>query len=239
MLVFGSIAIAAPAHAVTVTTYEETDVVVVHTTPENFVYSTYIPWAPEGAATFPSLVPAAGTAGYYLQGYRPALDLAEGCTATVNGFSVAYRSLAPLTGFAESSLFVGAPAEAQEGSTYEFEGIGTDSPGQWMTVSPVNGTNSGTVSVTLGEPVDAATDVLGWIGFAVGGGTPGPETLWSVDSVSFSVTSTCPDPAPVPVAAAALPATGLDGTAVTGLAALTLLALGGFLALARRRTVAE
>jgi hypothetical protein len=238
VLTAGLLTVAAPAHADVVTDVVVTDVTVVHVTDANFVWGDdYIPWEPEGPATFPSVVTWVSD-GYALQGYAPVLaPLADGCTRTLESFAVTFES----TLAAQSDLYVGLPAAHQTTATADFTGIGTLLPAAdpstevWYQVDPANGVAAGTITVTL-PSVSDSEDFLGWIGFFEGSAT--------VESVSFGTTVTCPDPVvvnPVPAAAPELAATGVDqaSAVVGGSVALAAVLLGLALMLvtrARRRT---
>ncbi len=232
-----SLLAAAPAHAEVLTTTEVTDVVVVHATAETFSYGVYTPWEPEGPAVFPSTVASGAGGSYVLQGYRPVLPvLAEGCTRTIDAFSVSYRALIDDVGASETSFYIGAPADFVP-STVEFDGAGTiEARPDFTSIAPVDGDNSGTVTFTLDEAVSDDTTLFGFIGFFTDEGVLG-DPLYSVDEVSFTTSTTCPDPVVVPAAAPELADTGIDSATaiVAGGTAVALVALGFTLLIARRR----
>ena len=227
-----TLVVAAPASAAVVTTVEVTDVDVVHTTGANFSHGVYVPWSPEGAATFPSTVDTGvGLDNYTLQGFQPDLStLGQGCTAEIVSFSVDLESLQPINLGTQASFYVGVPAAPVVGTTAVFDGIGTLAPeSDWFRMNAANGAVDGVLTVTLPEAIGDDVVPLAWVGLFTDG--PAAGALWQVNSVSFLVTQTCPDPAP----AAALVATGEEMPTVAALAGLALVAVGGALALGRAR----
>lgn len=238
----GSLVVAAPAIAATVPA-DVTDVVVVHTTAENFYYAgPYTPWEPEGPAVFPSIVDSGEGDGYVLQAYEPVV--AEDCVFEISSFSVDVEALdvvlSPESGPVESGFFVGFPAGTVDGTTAEFEGTGTVANNStYVTVENVDGELDGTLTLTLPEPITIADTAFGWLGLYTTSEAEGP--LWQINSVSYQGEMTCPDPAPVPsptttpAPVAALAATGSELPLLTVLGGVSLLAVGGALVFIRLR----
>lgn len=231
--IVGSLVIAAPVSAAT-TIIDVTDVDVVYATPDNFIYpTTYIPWEPEGPATFPSVVDANEGDGYVLQAYSPVLDIPEECTYEIVSFSVDVESLQTATGNgAQSGFFVGLPGDTVDGTTAEFDGIGTlDVNGSYADVDPAGGDLDGVLTLTLPEPITAEDIPFGWLGLFTELEGEGP--LWQVNSVSYQVSLTCPDA--VPAVVPTLAATGSELPTLAAFAGLVLLAGGGALTISRAR----
>ncbi|TPX04607.1 hypothetical protein FJ656_10970, partial [Schumannella luteola] len=213
VLTLASLAVAAPAHADTITEVDVTDATVVHVTSANFVYGTYTPWEPEGPAVFPSVVDwGVVSSSYVLQGYAPVLPtLAADCTRTVDSFSVTIQGD---DGSTEDGFYVGVPANGDAESTATFDGDGVltidgdGTDGEYYTVAADAEGLSGTLTVTI-PPTDDSESFLGWVGFYSN------ASGYTVEGVSFGTTVTCPDP--VVAAAPQLAETGVDqGAAIVG-----------------------
>ncbi|MEP6479192.1 MAG: hypothetical protein ABJB03_07365 [Rhodoglobus sp.] len=189
----GMLAVAAPAGAAP--TQLDIPVVVVHTTNENFSNGSYPGWAPEGPATFPSIVAANQDTSYVVQSYQPDLSkVPVGCSAKLLSFRVDVEALQILQGqTAQIGYFVGTPAKAVAGTTQSFEGtaIVDPDPGGFFHLYQVGSGLDGTLTITLPSPITPDAVPFGWVGLDLDGPARGP--LWQINSASYQADITCPE----------------------------------------------
>jgi LPXTG-motif cell wall-anchored protein len=238
--VVGMLAVAAPAGAAT--THQNLEVIVVHTTNENFSLGEYPGWAPEGPATFPSAVAANQDTSYVVQSYQPNFSkVTQGCSIKILSFSVEIEALQTLQNQgAQFGFFVGTPAVAVEGTTHAFDGTGIVDPegGVFSLYPDQMGDLDGTLTLTLPSPIPGYAVPFGWVGLVLDGPARGP--LWQINSASYQAEVTCLELEQEQQEQGQgqerlLPATGPASTALIGSAGFALAGVGVLLVARPRR----
>jgi hypothetical protein len=234
--------VAAPAGAAT--THQNLDVIVVHTTNENFSGGENPGWAPEGPATFPSIVDANQDTSYVLQSYQPNFSEVTHCAVKLLSFTVDIEALQILQNQgAQIGFFVGTPAVAVAGTTHAFEGTGIVDPENnvFSLYTGPMGQLHGTLTVTLPSPIPGYAVPFGWVGLTLYGPATGP--LWQINSVSYQAEVTCPElgqeQEPGQKPEQLLAATGSASAALIGAAGFVLAGVGVLLVARPRRRPAH
>lgn len=231
----GMLAGATPAGAATA--HQNLEVIVVHTTTENFSLGEYPGWAPEGPATFPSAVAANQDTSYVVQSYQPNFSkVTRGCSIKILSFTVDIEALQILQNQgAQVGFFVGTPAAPVVGTTYAFDGTGIVDPeaGFFSLYPSQTGDLHGTLTVTLPSPIPGYAVPFGWVGLTLYGPATGP--LWQINSASYQAELTCLELEQEPAPEGLLPATGPASTALMGAAGFVLAGVGVLLVARTRR----
>lgn len=215
-------------------------VVVVQALADVIIIPDVPPIAPAGPVSFPlNFTVNTPTADLGLTASRLVVPApVEGCTRVVSSLTTAFtvQAEAPVQ-IQFSILGSGPPIELVPGTTSSYVGDGIELPFDPMMglvlvgLEPSPTTQAGTATITFATPRDYR-DVVGGFGVISGLLEGTPPTNWTLESATYDVTDSCPDP--VVAAPAALAATG-TGDAPVGLAGTALLVVGALVMAMSRR----